>query len=378
MTTLARLLARRIQLSGPIPVAVFMAEALGHPAHGYYVTRDPLGARGDFTTAPEISQLFGESLAVWAIETWQRMGAPSRVKLVELGPGRGTLMQDLLRVAKTVPGFAAAVELHLVETSPVLRAAQAQRLDRYAPRWHEGFATVPSDAPLLLVANELFDALPIRQFVRVQGGWHERLVGLADSGDEFRFVLAPGRSLLASGIAPRDAEEGAVFELSPASLSLMNEIAARLVAHAGAALVIDYGGGSGDTLQAVRGHARAEVLADPGESDLTAHVDFTALAQVAREAGAAVYGPLAQGALLQRLGINQRFDALRARASDAQQRSLSSGLVRLVSADAMGALFRAIAIASQGLVPCGFEETMPVDGQREEAGTPASSTVQSV
>ncbi|GIL40418.1 class I SAM-dependent methyltransferase [Roseiterribacter gracilis] len=356
MTPLGRLLARRIELSGPIPVAVFMAEALGHPAHGYYVTRDPLGARGDFTTAPEISQLFGESLAVWAIETWQRMGAPSRAHLVELGPGRGTLLQDLLRVAKAAPDFAAAVDLHLVETSPTLRAAQAQRLDRYGPRWHQSFDTVPDDAPLLLIANELFDALPIRQFVRVDGAWHERLVGLDENGAGFRFVLAPGRSPLAAGIAPSDAPDGSVFELSPASLSLMGAIASRIAARTGCALVIDYAGGVGDTLQAVRGHARADVLVDPGESDLTAHVDFTALARVARESGAVAHGPLGQGELLQRLGITARFDALCERATDTQAKTLASGLTRLVSDDGMGVLFRAIAIGTDGLVPCGFEE----------------------
>jgi NADH dehydrogenase [ubiquinone] 1 alpha subcomplex assembly factor 7 len=355
VTPLGRLLARRIELSGPIPVAVFMAEALGHPAHGYYVTRDPLGVRGDFTTAPEISQLFGESLAVWAIETWQRMGAPPRLCLVELGPGRGTLLQDLLRAAKAAPDFAAAAAVHLVETSPALRAAQAQRLDRYAPRWHQSFDTVPDDAPLLLIANELFDALPIRQFVRVGGAWHERLVGLDDDGTGFRFVLAPGRSSLAAGIAPADAAEGSVFELSPASLSLMSAIASRMTARPGCALVIDYAGGVGDTLQAVRGHARADVLVDPGESDLTAHVDFAALARVAREAGAAVHGPIGQGELLQRLGIMARFDALRARATDAQAKTLASGLTRLISADGMGELFRAMAIGTEGLVPVGFE-----------------------
>jgi NADH dehydrogenase [ubiquinone] 1 alpha subcomplex assembly factor 7 len=333
-----------------------MAEALGHPAHGYYVTRDPLGARGDFTTAPEISQLFGESLAVWAIETWQRMGAPPRLQLAELGPGRGTLMQDLLRVAKAVPDFTAAAELHLVETSPALRAAQAERLDCYAPRWHDRFDIVPDDAPLLLIANELFDALPVRQFVRVGGAWHERLVGLDEDGDGFRFVLAPGRSSLAAGIAPADAAEGSVFELSPASLSLMGAIAARLARGAGCALVIDYAGGVGDTLQAVRNHARAEFLADPGESDLTAHVDFAALARAARESGAAVHGPLLQGELLQRLGIMARFDALRARATETQAKTLASGLTRLVSTDGMGSLFRAMAVATEGLAPAGFEK----------------------
>jgi NADH dehydrogenase [ubiquinone] 1 alpha subcomplex assembly factor 7 len=356
VTPLARLLARRIELSGPIPVAVFMAEALGHPAHGYYVTRDPLGARGDFTTAPEISQLFGESLAVWAIETWRRMGAPQHLQLVELGPGRGTLMQDLLRVAKAAPGFTAAAELHLVETSPVLRAAQAQRLDRYAPRWHESLDTVPDQAPLLLIANEFFDALPVRQFVRVGGAWHERLVGLDEDGVGFRFVLAPGRSSLAAGLAPADAGEGTVFELSPASLSLMGAIATRVARRAGCALVVDYAGGSGDTLQAVRNHVRAEFLADPGESDLTAHVDFAALARVARESGAAVHGPLTQGALLQRLGVAARFDSLRARATEAQTKALASGLTRLVSTEGMGSLFRAMAVATEGLVPAGFEE----------------------
>jgi NADH dehydrogenase [ubiquinone] 1 alpha subcomplex assembly factor 7 len=355
VTPLARLLARRIEQSGPIPVSVFMAEALGHPAHGYYTTRDPFGARGDFTTAPEISQLFGESLAIWAMETWRRMGTPPRLHLVELGPGRGTLMADLLRAARLLPDFAAAIELHLVETSPVLRGAQAQRLQAYAPHWHERFDQIPAGLPLLLVANELFDALPIRQFVRVQGGWHERLIGLDEDGHGFRYVLAPGRSPLARQVAPEDAAEGTIFELSPASLSLIGEIAARLARDTGAALVIDYTGGSGDTLQALRGHARAEPLADPGEADLTAHVDFAALAEAARAAGAATYGPLTQSELLQRLGIQARFEALASRASEGQRQMLASGLARLLAPEAMGTLFRGLAVASGGLVPCGFE-----------------------
>jgi len=258
VTPLGRLLARRIRQAGPLTLAQYMAEALGHPEHGYYRTRDPFGAAGDFTTAPEISQMFGELLGLWCLEMWQALGTPDAVSLVELGPGRGTLLADALRAARLRPAFRAAVTVHLVETSESLRARQATTLAQaepgVAPVWHESLATVP-DGPMLLLANELFDALPIHQFVRAEEGWRERVVALADDGESLCFGLAPpGPALALLGEAQRVAPIGAIAEVSPAAIALAAEIARRAVA-GGAALVIDYGpaaSGPGDEVSAGR------------------------------------------------------------------------------------------------------------------------------
>jgi NADH dehydrogenase [ubiquinone] 1 alpha subcomplex assembly factor 7 len=359
---LAEHLRALIAAAGPITVARFMAEALGHPEHGYYATRDPLGRAGDFTTAPEISQVFGELIAAWCAVVWARMdagaGAPSPVRLVELGPGRGTLIADILRtLAKVAPDLDRAAELHLVETSPVLRAAQARALgDR--PHWHDALETVP-DGPLILVANEFFDALPIHQLVHTGGHWRERLVGADPATGALRFEVAPGPSPLAAALPaglpmPR---EGEIVELRPAGDAVMAELARRIARHGGAALIVDYGHAAsayGDTLQAVRGHDYAPVLADPGEADLTAHVDFAALARAARAESAAVYGPVAQGAFLAALGIAARAEALaRVAAGPEQRAAVASGVARLVVPEAMGTLFKALAVlhASQGPPP---------------------------
>jgi SAM-dependent MidA family methyltransferase len=279
-----------------------------------------------------------------------RAGAPPCVRLVELGPGRGTLMADLLRAARRAPGFAPAV--HFVETSPMLRAEQAKRVPD--ARWHDRLEDVPDDAPLLLVANEFLDALPIRQFVRIEGGWRERAVALIDG----RFVPLPGPTPVEALVPPAvlGAPVGTVVEACPAGEAVATEIAARLARHGGAALLIDYGYRSpatGETLQAVRAHAFADPFADPGEADLTAHVDFTAIARAAR--GVVVHGPIEQGAFLTALGLHPRSEALAARATAAQADLLRSGAHRLSAPDEMGSLFKALALTGpEWPIPAAF------------------------
>ncbi len=352
MTPLARLLARQIEGAGPLPVAQWMALCLGHPEHGYYITRDPLGT--DFTTAPEISQVFGELIGAWFADLWTRAGAPSRVRLVELGPGRGTLMADLLRATSRVPGFAAATTVHFVETSPVLRAAQAARVP--AAQWHATLAEVPDDAPLLLVANEFFDALPVRQFVRTEAGWRERLVGY----DGRRFEPTLGTAAV-EALVPKTlwaSPPGSVVEVSPASTAVAAEIGARLRGDGGAALIVDYGHAgpvTGDTLQAVRGNTFADPYASPGEVDLTAHVDFTALAAAGRGDGVIAHGPVEQGSWLSAMGIDARLAALAGRATPAQAAALRAGAARLTAFDAMGTLFKILALTGRDWPqPVGF------------------------
>ncbi|WP_421893712.1 class I SAM-dependent methyltransferase [Niveispirillum sp.] len=356
------LLVRRIALTGPISIASFMGEALGHPQHGYYITRDPLGVKGDFTTAPEISQMFGEMMGVWLADCWINQGCPERVHLVELGPGRGTLMADALRATVRVPGFHAAIRLHLVETSPTLRQRQAEALAAFTPTWHDSLTAVP-DGPMLLVANEFFDALPIRQFIRTPAGWAERKVGLNPAGQlAFTFDPTPGGALLTPLHREVEIPPGAIAETCPAGIAVAAEIGRRLSAQTGAALIIDYGYDGpaiGDTLQALRAHEYVPVLDDPGSADLTAHVDFTALGQAARQAGARVHpgigASVEQGGLLRALGIDARAAALSARATPVQQTDIQAALTRLTSTQSMGRLFRAMAITHPAApTPAGF------------------------
>ncbi len=348
-------LARRIRAAGPLTVADYMAEALGHPRLGYYRRADPFGMAGDFITAPEVSQAFGELIGLWCVEVWRQMGEPAPVRLVELGPGRGTMMADALRAARVRSRFLAASDLHLVETSPLLRARQGETLAGFKPAWHDDFADVP-DGPLLLLANEFFDALPIHQFQRAREGWRERRVDLAPDGAALRFVLTPpGPALtLVEPIFRAGAPLGAVAEVSPQAQALADAIARRVIAGGGAALVIDYAdAGEGDSLQAVRRHATHDALGDPGAADLSARVDFAALARAARAAGAGVHGPLPQAELLQRLGIRLRAERLMD-AAPAQAAEVHAGLERLLEIGQMGTLFKALAIAGPGVAPPGF------------------------
>jgi NADH dehydrogenase [ubiquinone] 1 alpha subcomplex assembly factor 7 len=353
---LGRLIVRRIALTGPISVADFMAEALSHPRLGYYRRVQPLSASGDFTTAPEISQMFGELLGAWLAERWQAMGRPRPVRLVELGPGRGTLMADALRATRAVPGLHDAVDLHLVEIDQPLRAAQKAALAGFAPAWHERFDQVPA-GPALIVANEFFDALPVRQFERTPRGWSERMVGLAPDGESLALALAPGVTPFSPQLP--DAEPGSQAEICEAGRALAAAIGARLRRDGGWALIVDYGYDCrhGASLQAVRGHRGAGLLDRPGETDLSAHVDFAALAAAAAGAGARAFGPVAQGDFLRRLGIEHRAATLKIAASPAQCAAIDSALGRLIAPDQMGTLFRVMAVGDErGAQPAGFSE----------------------
>ncbi len=359
MNALGRVIAAEIGQTGPISVARYMTLALLDPRAGYYTTRDPFGAAGDFITAPEISQMFGELIGLWAADLWQRLGAPPRVVLAELGPGRGTLMADALRAARALPAFRAALTPWLVEASPRLAQIQAERLAGSGAQWADDLAGLPGDAPLIVVANEFFDALPIRQFVRRGRVWHERLVGL-DDGGALAFALAPEPGhlddLLPAAILD-GAPDGAVAEICPAGRAIAGDLGRRLAAQGGGALIIDYGPpapGTGDSFQAVRRHGFHKVLADPGQADLTAHVDFAALAAAARAAGAAAWGPIGQGDLLQRLGLAARAAAL-ARANPGRQAEFDAAVARLTAPDQMGTLFQALALTGDAaLVPAAF------------------------
>jgi NADH dehydrogenase [ubiquinone] 1 alpha subcomplex assembly factor 7 len=334
-------IAKLIETQGPLSVAQFMTIALLDPAAGYYATRNPFGAGGDFVTAPDISQIFGELIGLWCVQTWLDQEKPARSQLVELGPGRGALMADVLRAAKLAPEFLRSIDVVMVEASPVLRAQQEERLKDCGVRiaWKERFEE--SDRPLFLIANEFFDALPVRQFVQTERGWCERMV-VADKGG-LAFALSPVASVVA---VEGDAPQGGVYETSPATLALAEEIGHRIARHGGAALIVDYGydhPGFGETLQAVGGHQFKEVLDAPGEIDLSAHVDFTSLAAAARRGGAQTFGPIGQGAFLQMLGIGPRVESL-IRANKSEAPEIVQSVDRLVNPEQMGTLFKAVAI----------------------------------
>ncbi len=353
MNALSERIAGLIAGQGPITVAQYMTLALHDPKDGYYATRDPFGSGGDFTTAPEISQMFGEMLGLWCVQVWHDQGKPSPVRLVELGPGRGTLLADALRAMRVAPEFVTALDVVLVEASPVLRDIQQAKLADcgVAVAWTDRFDASSIDRTLFVVANEFFDALPIRQFVRVGESWRERMVRANTDGD-LSFVLSP---VAADGLVAgrKGAPQGGVAEISPAATALTEEIARTIANHGGGALILDYGydaPGFGETLQAVASHSFADVLADPGESDLSAHVDFTALADAARQGNAVPFGPTRQGDFLVDLGITARAERL-----IANDPGVAQALYRLISPKEMGALFKALAIvADDAPKPPGF------------------------
>jgi NADH dehydrogenase [ubiquinone] 1 alpha subcomplex assembly factor 7 len=353
-------IARRIESDGPLSVAAFMALALHDTEGGYYAAAQPIGARGDFITAPEVSQIFGESVGVWCALVWERLGCPNPVVLAELGPGSGTLMADLLRAAVAMAAFRRALGLHLVEVSPVLGAEQQRRLGFADPVWHDRIDDLPA-GPVLLVANEFLDALPIRQLIRRDSGWGERMVAL-DDRRRFVFVDGPAHSALALLVPPRlrdAAPHGAIFEICPAALALASWLGTRLAEQPGAALFIDYGrvqSATGASLRAVRRHRPAAVLEMPGAADLSADVDFGAFAEAARGGGAAVYGPVPQRRFLEALGASKRLGTLVNRAASAQRQALESGLERLLDPAQMGTLFKAMALMSPDQpAPPGFD-----------------------
>jgi NADH dehydrogenase [ubiquinone] 1 alpha subcomplex assembly factor 7 len=338
--TAAVRLARLIERFGSIPLSLFMAEANSH----YYATRDPLGVDGDFTTAPEISQMFGELIGLWAADMVIRSGTTATAQWVELGPGRGTLSADARRA---MAGFGVDMPVHLVEASPVLRDLAAVQLPD--ARFHNEVASLPADGPLVIIANEFFDALPIRQLVRTEGGWRERQVAFTGQ----RFVPVPGLVPLDGAIAEawQDEPVGTIIEQAPAGTAIVADLAQRIMAQGGAMLIIDYGYTTtqpGDTLQAIARHDFADPFTAPGEQDLTAHVDFAALTEAATAEGVRVHGPTEQGDFLHALGIAARADALGGAAVMAQ-------MERLTGADAMGALFKVMALTGPDWpVPEGF------------------------
>jgi NADH dehydrogenase [ubiquinone] 1 alpha subcomplex assembly factor 7 len=353
---------RRIAAGGPMPVAHYMELCLTDPERGYYARRDPFGVAGDFVTSPEISQMFGELIGLWAAATWRAMGSPGALNLVELGPGRGTMMVDVLRAARVMPDFRAAIFVHLVEISGALVRLQQRALSGadLPVAWHRSIEQVPEGA-LIVLANEFFDALPIRQAVMCADGWHERVIKIGED-DKLHFSIDRDPIPLFDKLLPRTlraAKIGEIFEWRTDNIAL--EIGRRVAHSGGAALIIDYGheeSAIGDTLQAVGGHEFAEPLLAPGQLDLTAHVDFQALAQAAEGMGARVSGPLPQGEFLRRLGIVERAAALKAAAPPDYAATVDAARVRLTSEDraGMGRLFKAIAVANPKLdILPGFE-----------------------
>jgi NADH dehydrogenase [ubiquinone] 1 alpha subcomplex assembly factor 7 len=355
-TPLAAKLKERIARHGPMSVADYMQACLADARRGYYRTRQPIGAKGDFVTAPEISQIFGELLGLWAVAVWQALGEPNAVVVAELGPGRGTLMADALRAWQSVPKFLESVTLDLVEMSPSLRETQRETL-RGSPaplHWHDCIEDVPQ-GPLIIIANEFIDALPVRQLVRKGDVWREHCVAIGRGGDlAFSLGDEVEGDRLPAAVRGLDAADGAIVETRPDLASLLSTLAARAMATPLAALVVDYGHtetGLGDTLQAVHRHRFTDPLAAPGEADLTAHVDFAELKRLAEALGLDAYGPLPQGEFLLKLGLGARRDRLFQQAKPGQREAILSGAARLVDPRAMGILFKVLALASNGLAP---------------------------
>ena len=352
--TLEEQIDLQIRTTGPISVATYMGLCLTHPSKGYYRAGEPIGTAGDFITAPEISQMFGELIGFWLVNLWQQMNEPKTFTLLELGPGRGTLMADILRVACRAPGFRDALKLRLFETSPPLMAEQQARLEVYDPKWLQNFESF-DDGPILVVANEFFDALPIRQFVRKEDGWHERQVGLVEGRRAFGLSPTP-IPVSAMPDAVANAEPDTMLEVCFGGAEVMRQLAKVVGRQGGTILAIDYGYGqtqTGDTLQGVRRHAYADVLDAPGETDLSAHVDFGALGTVARQVGLATQPLTTQGRFLTHLGIGERAAAL-SRANPGSAESIRTAQDRLVSDQQMGALFKVFCAHSPGLMPPGF------------------------
>jgi NADH dehydrogenase [ubiquinone] 1 alpha subcomplex assembly factor 7 len=345
---------RLIKSSGPMPVWRYMELCLMHPQHGYYISRDPLGREGDFTTAPEVSQMFGELLGLWAASVWKAMGSPSLLRLVELGPGRGTMMADALRALRVLPPLYQMLNIHLVEINPVLRDKQKATLSVARNlSWHDNIDDVP-DGPAIIFANEYFDVLPIHQAVRRETGWHERVVVLDESG-KLAFDTAPDPLPRFEVLLPpllRAAPVGAVYEWRP-DTEIM-KIASRLRNQDGAALIVDYGhlrSDAGDTFQAIARHSFTDPLKAPGQADVTAHVDFQALAHAAEDMGARVHGPVTQGEFLTRLGIETRAVTLMAKASHEVSEDISNALKRLIGGGrgGMGEMFKVLGISDPRL-----------------------------
>ncbi len=363
MTECARLLRERIRARGPVRVDEYMEIALAHPEYGYYRSAPAIGREGDFITAPEVSQMFGELVSMWMADLWMRAGRPEPTMLVELGPGRGTMMADMLRAAGSVVGYRKALRPVLVEMHPGLRKRQEAMLAGEGAVWHESFGEVP-EGRAMVVANEFFDALPVRQYVMRGGEWRERRVGM-DEDDGFCFV--DGEPVKDAAEHLPKAEEGSIAERCPQGERLVRLIAARLRDNGGAALVVDYGhaapDGLGDTVQAVREHAYADVLDAPGSHDISAHVNFAALARAAEEEGAVASPAVPQGSFLERLGLGVRVEALARDKPGETRQALEAARSRL--AESMGGVFKAMALTSPSWpTPEGFgTESAARDGR---------------
>ena len=335
--SLTDIIRTQIRAQGTISLAEYMSLCLTHPQFGYYTTRDPLGAEGDFTTSPEMTQVFGELIGLWCAQVWQNLGKPAKFTLCELGAGRGTLMLDALRAAKNVAGFVEAAEIYLLDASPVLKAKQAATLAAYQPRWISSLTELP-DQPTITLANEFFDALPVRQFQKVNDEWKERRIGLSNN-NTLAFVLTPTVE------APNfDAEDGTIVEICPDGVEFASAIARPILKNRGAALIIDYGDDEviGETLQAVSNHRQAHLFSTAGTADITAHVSFAPLMTAARKIGCRVYPTLAQGEFLLGLGAKERTEQLCANAREDQKRSLQAALHRLTDKQQMGTLFKVL------------------------------------
>lgn len=353
-TPLLALIRERVRDGGPLSVAEYMDLVLNHPEQGYYHKRDPFGADGDFVTAPEISQMFGEMLGAWLVACWYCIGRPAPLRLVELGPGRGQLMADVVRTMSSFPDIGSAIEIHLVESSRRLREVQRAKLPGLAVTWHDGLDTVPEE-PIALIANEFFDALPVHQLMRTHAGWSERLI---TSGEDRVLAFAAGKApaaLLDMIPSAAMAEPGEIAEVSPVRCDLARSIGERIARDGGVALIIDYGAAvdrpTGDTLQAVGRHQAVDPLERPGEVDLTTHVEFKSLIQTAASTGAHAFGPVPQGAFLLRLGMDQRVQSLSRNADERQVEDLRQACFRLTDASAMGELFKVVALTQPGMGP---------------------------
>ena len=348
LTPLAEKLRLRIAAEGPLTLADYMQSCLLDPAHGYYATRDPFGKGGDFITAPEISQMFGEMIGLAMAQSWQDQGAPAPFTLAEAGPGRGTLMSDILRATRGVPGFHQAMRVVMIEASPALRTIQGETLSAFTPAWTDRFEDLPK-RPLWFVANEFFDALPIRQFRRAGGGWAEVMVTATEDG--LGLALAAPVPVTALDHRLTDTRDGDTVEICPAAIPIAKVVGSRIAAHGGAAIIADYGGwhSLGDTFQALMAHEPVHPLAEPGHADLTAHVDFEPIALAAAPAVAS--GLIPQGVFLERLGITTRAQALAARLSGAALDAHVAAHRRLTHPEEMGTLFKILALTPHGAPP---------------------------
>ncbi len=363
-TPLEQELKKLISANGPISMAQYMGECLGHPKHGYYMHKDPFGSKGDFTTAPEVSQMFGEMLGMWIANAWQDLGQKTPVKLIELGPGRGTLMADILRVLNIVPQLKENLSVHLVEMSPTLMAAQKQSLsavDKTPVHWHKSIADVPEGFSFI-IANEFFDALPVHQFEMTDKNWRERVVDVDNDSlaTLITALAAPSPALfMTDEVLRNSAKNGDIIETSPLSITIMAEISRRIASHGGAGLIIDYGykkAALGDSLQAMKNHAFCQIFETPGEADITAHVNFEVLAKCASECGLDIFGATTQGAFLKQLGIEMRAEKLKSNATPEQKQDVDAAIKRLTGDKEMGTLFKVMAVQNKDMPkPVGFE-----------------------